>query len=81
MEALGAEGSVWESTEEGIAGHLSNLRCLSDSENISLNIYIYITVYSSLPHTHTQRLYLHICYFFPCIVGPHTCFGWLEEAQ
>lgn len=30
---------------------------------ISLNIYIYITVYSSPPRTHTRSLYLHICYF------------------
>lgn len=40
------------SSEKGITGHLSNLHCLSDSENISLNIYIDIAVYSSPPHTY-----------------------------
>lgn len=76
-------GRVWGRMEEGIAGHHSDLRCLSDSENISLNIYIYITVYSFPPplHTHTAMACISISATFPCIVSPHTALGWLEEGQ
>lgn len=55
----GGSGCCWGvyvGEDAGIAGHHSNLRCLSDSENISLNIYIYITVYSFPPRTHTTLM-------------------------
>lgn len=94
---------VGEEWGEGTVGHHLNLRCLPDSPNISLNIYICITVYSfpacmlartharvcartytdKLVHTHTHAhsFHVYICYFFPCIIGPSKCFGWLCEGR
>lgn len=48
--------NVEEEWGEGTVGHYLNLRCLPDSPNISLNIYIYITVYSfpACMHARTQ---------------------------
>lgn len=46
---------MWESAEEGIAGHLSNLRCLSDSENISKYLHLRYCLFLSTAHTHTHE--------------------------
>lgn len=74
-------GCMWGRMEEGIAGHHSNLRCLSDSENISKYLHLHYCLFLSTTRTHTHSLYLHICYFFPCIVGRHTCLARLKEGQ
>lgn len=69
--AEGGDGCMWGRMEDGITGHHSNLRCLSDSENISLNIYIYITVYSYPSHTHTQPLSPYLLLFSMHRWPPH----------
>lgn len=46
-------------SEKGNSGHHSNLCCLPDSQNIYLNIYICINVYSFPTHAPTRILEHH----------------------
>lgn len=60
----GREELMW-GRNEGTVGHHLNLRCLPDRPNISLNIYIYITVYSfpACMHAHTHASTVCACMY------------------
>lgn len=73
--AVVAEG-VYVGEDRG--GHHSNLRCLSDSENISKYLHLHYCLFLSTTHTACISI---SATFFPCTVSPHTCLGWLEEGQ